>query len=140
MKNLSPSECYCMRSLSCVRDDITVILTTEGRKNLYPKGRFAGDSSHRLWRVRDNIKIPRRACALARNDKIRNDTGRKSIKSKRGAEIRTSLYRTPTPPLADSECKESMCHSEGYNPEESPAKRVFAGDLSLAFEMTLLSF
>ena len=68
MKNLSPSECYCMRSLSCVRDDITVILTTEGRKNLYPKGRFAGDSSHRLWRVRDNIKIPRRTCALARND------------------------------------------------------------------------
>lgn len=48
-------------------------------------------------------EIPRRACALARNDKIRNDTGRKSIKSKRGAEIRTSLYRTPTPPLADSE-------------------------------------
>ena len=135
MKNLSPSECYCMRSLSCVRDDITVILTTEGRKNLYPKGRFAGDSSHRLWRVRDNIKIPRRTCALARNDRaffwrfltyVRNDMGRRGIKSKRGAEIRTSLYRTPTPPLADSECKESMCHSEGYNPEESPSKRVFA--------------
>ena len=85
---------------------------------------MAGDSSCSFGMTEN--EIPRRACAFARNDKIRNDTGRKSIKSKRGAEIRTSLYRTPTPPLADSECKESMCHSEGYNPEESPSKRVFA--------------
>ena len=105
---------------------------------------MAGDSSCSFGMTEN--EIPRRACAFARNDKIRNDTGRKSIKSKRGAEIRTSLYRTPTPPLADSECKESMCHSEGYNPtnlysvmqppteqchsevrstEESPVKRIF---------------
>ena len=32
------------------------------------------------------------------------------------------------------------CHSEGCNSEESPMKRVFIWDISLAFEMTSMSF
>ena len=34
-----------------------------------PKRIKARDPSHRLWRIRDDIEIPRRPIGLARNDK-----------------------------------------------------------------------
>jgi len=55
-------------------------------KNLYPKGRFVWDSSHSAYAsVRNDMsrEIPRRACALARNDIMERG------KSKPGAWLRT---------------------------------------------------
>lgn len=48
--------------------------------------------------------------------------------------ILTTVGRTYL--LPSSTAFAMWCHSEGYNHEASPAKRVFVWDLSLAFEMT----